>query len=137
MAPPATQDGELAVVANEPLTDAELNELFAASWSQHGWTDFSRLLERSLAWVTARRDGRLVGYVNVVGDGGRHAFILDTTVHPDERRRGLGQRLVSIAADTARAAGAEWLHVDYEEHLDGFYRGCGFRTTHAGLMRLT
>ncbi|CAM5467163.1 Vitamin B12 import ATP-binding protein BtuD [Streptomyces tanashiensis] len=27
---------------------------------------------------------------NVVGDGGVHAFLLDTTVHPEERRRGLG-----------------------------------------------
>jgi hypothetical protein len=28
------------------------------------------------------------------------------------------------------------LHVDYEPHLDGFYRGCGFRPTAAGLLRL-
>jgi hypothetical protein len=30
------------------------------------------------------------------------------------------------------AAGCPWLHVDYEPHLDGFYRGCGFRPTAAG-----
>ncbi|WP_374325439.1 hypothetical protein [Streptomyces sp. AP-93] len=27
-------------------------------------------------------------------DGGAHAFVLDSTVHPDERRHGLGVRLV-------------------------------------------
>ncbi|NMP25029.1 hypothetical protein [Sulfobacillus harzensis] len=37
-------------------------------------------LHRSLGWVTARCDNRLVGFVNVAGDGGVHAFILDMIV---------------------------------------------------------
>ncbi|MFF2011728.1 GNAT family N-acetyltransferase [Streptomyces sp. NPDC058195] len=118
------------------LTDAELNELFAASWPDHRPALFAPVLARSLAWVGARRGSRLVGFVNVVGDGGAHAFILDTTVHPDERRAGLGVRLVRAAADEARARGADWLHVDYEPHLAPFYGQCGFRPTAAGLMRL-
>lgn len=80
--------------------------------------------------------GRLVGYVNVVGDGGVHAFVLDTTVHPDEQRRGLGRRPVTTAAEQARERGARWPHVDYEPALAGFYAGCGFRPTAAGLMAL-
>ncbi len=36
----------------------------------------------------------------------------------------------------SRARGAEWLHVDYEEHLEAFYQGCGFRPTPAGLLLL-
>jgi hypothetical protein len=37
----------------------------------------------------------------------------------------------------ARAAGCEWLHVDFGEHLAAFYVGaCGFRPTPAGLIRL-
>ncbi|MFD0403300.1 hypothetical protein ACFVHI_35085 [Kitasatospora sp. NPDC127121] len=40
------------------------------------------------------------------------------------------------AADEARARGAQWLHVDYEPHLESFYGQCGFRPTAAGLMRL-
>ncbi|MFJ9693365.1 GNAT family N-acetyltransferase [Kitasatospora sp. NPDC101183] len=126
------------VLAVRPdLTDAELNGLFAASWPDHRPTAFAPLLARSLLWVGARRGGRLVGYVNVLGDGGLHAFVLDTTVHPDERRRGLGVRLVTAAAGEARARGAEWLHVDYEPHLESFYGRCGFRSTAAGLLRLT
>lgn len=86
----------------------------------------------------AGRDGRgeLVGYVNVVGDGGVHAFLLDTTVHPSVRRQGLGVRLVHRAAEEARRAGAHWLHVDHEPHLTGFYARCGFAPTAAGLRRL-
>ena len=94
------------------------------------------MLARSLTYVCAFTRGGLVGFVNVAWDGGVHAFLLDTTVAPECRRRGVGTELVRRAADVARRAGLEWLHVDYEPHLDGFYRGCGFSPTAAGLLRL-
>ncbi|MFE5298566.1 GNAT family N-acetyltransferase [Streptomyces sp. NPDC056632] len=123
-------------VVEGPLTGPELDELFRASWPGHRTTDFTPILARRLLHVTARRDGRLVGYVNVVGDGGVHAFLLDTTVHPGERRAGLGVALVRAAAAAARERGAHWLHVDFEPHLTRFHEACGFRPTAAGLMDL-
>ena len=69
-------------------------------------------------------------------DGGIHAFLLDTTVHPDLRRQGIATQLVKEAARIARERGAQWLHVDFEPHLRGFYHACGFRPTEAGLIRL-
>ncbi|WP_203808286.1 GNAT family N-acetyltransferase [Actinoplanes couchii] len=63
---------------------------------------------------------------------------LDTTVDPDRQHHGVGTRLVQAAADEARAAGCERLHVDFEAHLQPFYLNkCGFRTTQAGLLHLT
>ncbi|MFC5661539.1 GNAT family N-acetyltransferase [Kitasatospora misakiensis] len=99
----------------------------------------ARLERHSLGWVCARSapDGSLLGFVNLAWDGGAHAFLLDTAVHPDAQRRGLGTRLVAAAADGARAAGCDWLHVDYEPHLRGYYQdACGFRPTDAGLLAL-
>lgn len=78
----------------------------------------------------------MIGFVNLTWDGGIHAFLLDTTVHPDLRRRGIGTELVRRAAVVARERGIEWLHVDFEPRLSGFYRNCGFRRTAAGLMNL-
>ncbi|MGW8764738.1 GNAT family N-acetyltransferase [Streptomyces sp. NPDC055815] len=126
----------LDLKVDAPLSGDELNGLFRDAWPGHRDIDFGPVLARSLLRVTARRAGRLVGYVNVVGDGGVHAFLLDTTVHPDERRRGLGVTLVRTAAEAARARGAHWLHVDYEPHLTAFHERCGFRPTAAGLMAL-
>jgi ribosomal protein S18 acetylase RimI-like enzyme len=94
------------------------------------------VLARSLTYVCAFAQGKLVGFVNVTLDGGVHAFLLDTTVAPEYRRRGIGTELVRRAADVVRRAGLEWLHVDYEPHLDDFYRGCGFRPTAARLLHL-
>jgi hypothetical protein len=40
-------------------------------------------------------------------------------------------------AGAGRAAGCEWLHVDFEDHLRAFYfDACGFVPTNAGLIEL-
>lgn len=127
---------DLELTARGPVADEEMHALFAAAWGGTSGTAWAPLLERSLTWITARRDGRLVGFVNVATDGGAHAFMLDTTVHPDEQRKGLGRRLIDEAVADSRARGASWMHVDYEPHLSEFYLGAGFRSTDAGLMRL-
>ena len=99
-------------------------------------TDFRQVLSRSLAHIGAYDTTRLVGFVNVAWDGGIHAIILDTCVHPDYRRRGIATKLAMQAASISRERGAHWLHVDFEPHLSELYRKCGFRHTEAGLLRL-
>jgi GNAT superfamily N-acetyltransferase len=119
-----------------PVSNEALNTLFAAAWENHTESDFAPILSRSLVYVCAYDTDRLIGFVNVAWDGGIHAFLLDTTVHPDVQRRGIATELVSQAAAAAKARGIEWLHVDFEPHLLQFYRGCGFQPTEAGLMHL-
>jgi GNAT superfamily N-acetyltransferase len=118
------------------VTSTELDELFAASWCGHEPRDWTAVLKRSLVYLCAYQEQCLVGFVNVAWDGGVHGFILDTTVHPEMRRRGIGRRLVMRAASEARNRNVEWLHVDFEPHLRGFYEICGFRSTEAGLLNL-
>jgi len=121
------------------LTDLELSSLHADAFG-HPLRDSpwrQRLADHSLTWITARLEGRLVGFVNVVGDGGAHAILLDTCVAPDVQRRGVARALVAAASEEARRAGCEWLHADYEPELVDFYEGaCGLRHSEAGLLRL-
>jgi GNAT superfamily N-acetyltransferase len=126
----------LTYAISPPVSSDALNVLFAASWPDYVPSDFAPVLARSLLYVCASDGDRLVGYVNVAWDGGIHAFLLDTIVHPDLRRNGVGVELVRRAAEAAKARGIHWLHVDYEPHLAAFYRRCGFSHTEAGLMRL-
>jgi GNAT superfamily N-acetyltransferase len=133
-----TTGHERAVFAvGDPVSDAELNELYAAGWDSFTPRSYQAVLRRSLCWVTARVDGVLVGFVYVAWDGGLHAFLLDPTVHRDHRHQGIGTRLVAIGAEQAAGAGVDWLHVDYEPHLHDFYQACGFSPTSAGLRRFT
>src|SRR5580698_5415712 len=94
----------------------------------------SRLERHSLTWVGAFSSGQLIGFVHAVWDGGTHAFILDTAVHPDFQRLGIGRDLVRAVTDEAFRAGCDWVHVDYEPEFASFYESaCGFRPTPAGL----
>jgi GNAT superfamily N-acetyltransferase len=128
---------EVEIRTRPDLADAELNGLFAAAWPDHVPRSFGPVLARSMGYCGAFHGDRLVGFVNVAWDGGEHAFLLDPTVHPAHRRRGLGLALVRHAIGLARDADARWLHVDYEPHLAPFYAAAGFRATAAGLLRLT
>jgi GNAT superfamily N-acetyltransferase len=131
-------NGEIEYEYSPPLTNAALNELWRAAWGSTQDWDFQPVLVRSLVYVAAKHDGRLVGFVNVAWDGGVHAFLLDTTTHPDWQRRGIGTALVGRAVEFCKTRGGlEWLHVDYDPHLTAFYAGCGFRPTNAGLIDLT
>lgn len=114
----------------------EFSALWESGWG-NPWQGPLPKWEISLVHLGAYESGRLVGYVNVATDGGGHAFLLDPTVHKDVQRRGLGTLLVRMATEISRERGGRWLHVDYEDHLDGFYRGCGFRPTKAGVIRLS
>jgi ribosomal protein S18 acetylase RimI-like enzyme len=119
--------------------NAEVNALHAEGFGHRVLDDdWKGQVERwSLGWVCARDGDELVGFVNVPWDGAVHAFILDTLVGGQDRRLGIGTRLVALATEEARAAGCEWLHVDFDDELSTFYYdACGFRPAPAGLIAL-
>jgi GNAT superfamily N-acetyltransferase len=119
--------------ANRLHAEAFGTRLFTVSeWNWRGLA-----AEHSLGWVTARDGDRLVGFVNVLWDGLVHAWLQDVMVAADARHAGIGRRVVAAARDGARAAGCEWLHVDFDDDLAPFYlEACGFRPARAGLMAL-
>lgn len=125
------------------FTSSEANHLHAEAFKHRVYKDsewdWVRLCnEHSLGWVTARIDGRLVGFVNVLSDGLVHAWIQDEMVWLNSRHQGIGLRLIHVARDAAKEAGCEWLHVDFDDDLRPFYIGAaGFTPTNGGLIDLT
>jgi GNAT superfamily N-acetyltransferase len=107
------------------FTNSELNALHAEAFqtkvfdeSEWNWVGLTR--RHSLGWVVARRADELVGFVNVLWDGLVHAWLQDMMVARRARGEGIGTGLVAHARDGAKAAGCEYLHVDFDEHLRPF-----------------
>ena len=118
------------------VSTAQLNRLYAKAWPHHRSFDFDPVIRQCLRFVCAYDGKVLVGSVYLAWDGAQHAFLLEPTVAPRFRRRGIGKELVRKAIEIARDRGCEWVHVDYTASLAPFYRACGFRSTKAGLIRL-
>jgi GNAT superfamily N-acetyltransferase len=122
-----------------PFEDEDLTTLHAEGFTHAvlavDWR--ARVEAHSLGWVCAFEADRLVGFVNVAWDGGGHAFVVDTVVEQGHRHQGIGRGLLTMAEGESRAAGCEWLHVDFEDELGDFYfDACGFTPTAAGLIAL-
>ena len=110
-----------------PVGDGEMLDLAASHGGAPapGWWD--QIRPHSFGWVTARSaDGLLIGFVNLVTDGGDHAFVIDTKTRGGFQRRGIATEVVRFATEHAQAAGCEWLHVDFDDGLAAFYvDACG------------
>ncbi len=132
----------VSIAWRDDFTSSEANVLHAAAFGHRVYDDsdwdWRGLVERhSLGWVIAREDEALVGFLNVVWDGSEHAWLQDVIVDPRCQGRGIGTQLVAEATASARRAGCEWLHVDFESAQRGFYLGaCGFQPAEAGLLHL-
>lgn len=130
-------DADVIEIVTDPFAgDHAMRALWLAAWGDEGPASFEPILSRSLVHVGAFDGPALVGFVNVAWDGGVHAFLLDTCVDQQYRRRGIALRLVAQAIAETRLRGARWLHVDYEPHLERLYQRCGFGPTAAGLIAL-
>ena len=128
---------EIEYRVSPPVTNEALDQLYLVSWPNHQPPyDFGPELEYALAYACAYHGENLIGFVRLAWDGGVHAFLLEPTVHPAYRRRGIGTGLVARVVAVARERGLQWVHVDYDPHLDPFYRACGFTPTPAGMIRL-
>ena len=87
----------------EPLSDDEMVDLVASHGGKPvpGWWD--QIRPHSLGWVTARlRGGTVIGFVNVVSDGGDHAFLIDTKTRGAYAEEGSARAWSSLRHDTRR-----------------------------------
>lgn len=137
-----SRDIRISYVWRGTFTNTEIHTLHAEAfqtriYDESEWDWVSQCERFSLGWVVARHDNRFVGFANVLWDGLVHSYLEDVMVDARMRHRGIGVGLVHAARDGARAAGCEFLHVQFEEELRAFYiDACGFDPVHGGLMEL-
>jgi GNAT superfamily N-acetyltransferase len=70
-------------------------------------------------------DGKQVGFLRVVSDKVRFAYILDVVVKEDFRRQGIGQAMVKFTLSHSELKDVyQWLLITKDAH--GVYEKCGF-----------
>ena len=119
--------------------NAEVNELHAEAFGhrvlEDDWQAQSSAAQPGLGLRARRRPARRLRQRRV---GWRSARLRPRHDGPSRSRpAGIGTELVAISVAESRAAGCEWLHVDFDDHLREFYfDACGFEPTNAGLIKL-
>ena len=126
----------LPIIRDAPLTGDAVESLReAAGWDRTTHSD--AMLAGSYTHFSISEDDKLIAFVNVVSDGVGDAFLVNLLVHPDYQRRGLGRRFVKYAVDALTEDGIQCVWVTFDEqldHLDRFYRLCGFDIQKAGVF---
>ena len=73
-------------------------DTFFQNWKSPPSTETrSKLLTGSDLVITARENGKLVGFLTAISDGAMHAFITLVEVLESHQRKGIGRHLIELA----------------------------------------
>lgn len=85
----------------------------------------SKLLAGSDLVITARENGKLVGFLTAISDGVMHAFITLLEVLESHQNKGIGRRLMELAISNFKGYYDIVLITDPDK--GGFYKKLGFK----------
>ena len=113
------------------LTEETFTELYSSvGWEPPCQEQIRIALQNSLATFTALADGRPVGMVRLIGDGGMSFYIKDFAVHPDYQAKGVGKLLLNaleqFIRDSIEPGWAVSLELISTKEALPFYRKMGF-----------
>jgi len=118
---------------NLPVTSQDLLSLRqAVGWSVKG--DYESILKEDLFHITARLEGKLVGFLPVTGSPHGDLLIYNMCVHPEVQKKGVGTCLVEMALEACRELNPLGINVLFEEENRSFFERFGFRIMHGGYM---
>jgi N-acetylglutamate synthase-like GNAT family acetyltransferase len=116
-----------------PVSPEELVALRqAVGWPAKG--DYRQILEDYTFYISARLNGRLVGFLPVVGSSRGDLLIHSMCVHPDLQKRGIGKRLMQEALEACRQLNPQGVNVLFEESNRAFFERFGFRVMCGGYL---
>jgi GNAT superfamily N-acetyltransferase len=118
-------------VKSNILTEESFIMLYASvGWEPPCREQISIALRNSLATFTALENGKPVGMVRLIGDGGMSFYLKDFAVHPDHQAKGAGKMLLQAVEEFIRESIAPGWAVSLElistKEALPFYRRMGF-----------
>jgi len=89
---------------NGPVTPQEILTLLAFGGFPRPLNDperIQRMLENGSFYVTARDEGRLVGFVRCLTDYAYYGLVTEVAVAPSHKGKGVGREMLRITRETA------------------------------------
>jgi len=86
----------MKIERNAKIDVNELNDLLSTiGWGLSPIEKLENSLKLTWCWITARDESnKLVGFVQILSDGIKHAYILRLLVHKDYQGQGIGTKIV-------------------------------------------
>ena len=107
---------------------AELEKIcFSDPWSENSVA--SELKNKLALWLVAEEDGSVAGYIGAQTCGDE-SDVMNVAVHPDFRRRGIGEGLVAALEEELKKQGSQQLTLEVRvsnESAKALYSKLGFR----------
>lgn len=123
------------IIRNGQVTPKEIEDLRALVGWDRSEGIYEKVLQEHFVYYTARNDdSNLIGYMSVLSDGICDAFLLDLMVHPENQKVGLGIQIVRTAITDIKQTGIRCVQVTFNDHLEYFYKQCGFHIFKGGMI---
>ncbi len=110
---------------NDRIIPDELDTFFQNWKSPPSMETRSKLLAGSDLVITARENGKLVGFLTAVSDGAMHAFITLLEVLESHQNKGIGKHLMELAISNFKGYYDIVLITDLDK--GEFYKKSGFK----------
>jgi ribosomal protein S18 acetylase RimI-like enzyme len=127
-------DTAITISQDSEISDTEIEELRSAVGWDNTTGPFSVVKERLFTYFTARKDGRLVGFLDVLSDGIADAYIQDLAVRPDCQKQGIATELMKRAIRFLQSKNIKCIQVTFLPSHEEFFKKFGFYIFRAGII---
>jgi len=127
----------MKIIRNEKIDIVELNELLATiGWRVKDIDKLSKSLDLSWGWITARdEENKLVGFVQILSDGIKHAYILRLLVHSEFQGMGIGKNIMTDLTELLKEEALNPILITKPAE-ESFYQEFGFKREDNGFISL-
>jgi GNAT superfamily N-acetyltransferase len=114
---------------------AQLSHMYKElGWGERSVEDIMRCLQGSQICIGIIDNNQdLIGFTRVISDFIYKALIFDVMVSPEHRRKGLGQKLISLVKSHEKLIKVKHLELYCLPELVAFYTSLGFSTEVGGI----
>ena len=121
---------------NGKCSSKELKNLFeSVGWKNQDIIKIEEAFKYSWKWFTARDNDELAGFVRLLSDGIRHAYICNMAVAPKHQGKGVGKTLMNEVMILLKESNLFPSLVATPGNHD-FYKSYGFKTESNGFTAM-